>query len=137
MNKAWLYLSQRADAASKNSMCFTLGAVFVKGGKIISRQLQPPPTPLRRRRGARAQRKPMSMHAEMHAISSLTGMSPSFRKQQQGARTGSGASTLLLQSLKTPSSIARAPTSTRPPSRPNFFKRQEPFATCKGHPHRL
>ncbi|OJT11310.1 hypothetical protein TRAPUB_12185 [Trametes pubescens] len=36
MNKTQFYLSQCADAASKSSMCFTLGAVMVKGGKVIS-----------------------------------------------------------------------------------------------------
>ena len=32
----YYYLSQCADAASKSPMIFTLGAVMVKGGKIIS-----------------------------------------------------------------------------------------------------
>ena len=36
MNKTQFYLSQCAEAASKSPMCFTLGAVMVKGGKIIS-----------------------------------------------------------------------------------------------------
>lgn len=36
MNKTQYYLSQCADAASKSPMMFTLGAVMVKGGKIIS-----------------------------------------------------------------------------------------------------
>ncbi len=36
MNKTQYYLSQCAEAASKSSMCFTLGAVMVKGGKVIS-----------------------------------------------------------------------------------------------------
>ncbi|KAI0248922.1 hypothetical protein BJV78DRAFT_1284368 [Lactifluus subvellereus] len=36
MNKTQFYLSQCADAASKSPMCFTLGAVLVKGGKVIS-----------------------------------------------------------------------------------------------------
>lgn len=36
MNKTEFYLSQCAEAASKSPMCFTLGAVLVKGGKVIS-----------------------------------------------------------------------------------------------------
>lgn len=36
MNKTQYYLSQCAEAATKSPMCFTLGAVMVKGGKIIS-----------------------------------------------------------------------------------------------------
>ena len=36
MNKTQFYLSQCAEAASKSHMCFTLGAVMVKGGKVIS-----------------------------------------------------------------------------------------------------
>lgn len=36
MNKSQYYLSQCAEAASKSPMCFTLGAVMVKGGKVIS-----------------------------------------------------------------------------------------------------
>ncbi len=36
MNKKKFYLSQCDDVASKSTMIFTLGAVMVKGGKIIS-----------------------------------------------------------------------------------------------------
>ena len=36
MNKTQFYLSQCAGVASKSPMCFTLGAVMVKGGKVIS-----------------------------------------------------------------------------------------------------
>ena len=36
MNKSQYYLSQCVDAATKSPMIFTLGAVMVKGGKIIS-----------------------------------------------------------------------------------------------------
>ncbi|KAH9966369.1 hypothetical protein BGW80DRAFT_1230368 [Lactifluus volemus] len=86
MNKTEFYLSQCADAASKSSMCFTLGAVIVKGGKVISsgyNHHRPHYDGADVRK--RGHRKPVSMHAEMHAIFNLTGMSPSFRKQQ-GAR---------------------------------------------------
>jgi hypothetical protein len=136
MNKTQFYLSQCADAASKSPMCFTLGAVLVKGGKIISsgyNHHRPHYDGAEVR--TRGHRKPVSMHAEMHAIFSLTGMSPSFRKQQQGARTG--ASPPPPQSLQTPSSVARAPPPTPPPSRPKLFKGPAPLAACRGHPHRL
>jgi len=49
-------------------MCFTLGAVLVKGGKIISSGYNHYRTHYdggdSKKRGA----KPLSMHAEMHAI---------------------------------------------------------------------
>ncbi|KAI0772341.1 hypothetical protein BD413DRAFT_623058 [Trametes elegans] len=85
MNKTQFYLSQCAEAASKSPMCFTLGAVMVKGGKVIS-------SGYNHHRphydGAEVKthghRKPVSMHAEMHAIFTLTGMSPSFKTQVQG-----------------------------------------------------
>ncbi|KAI0032125.1 hypothetical protein K488DRAFT_50605 [Vararia minispora EC-137] len=83
MNKTQFYLSQCADAASKSAMCFTLGAVLVKGGKIISsgyNHHRPHYDGADVR--TRGHRKPVSMHAEMHAIFTLTGMSPSFRNQQ-------------------------------------------------------
>ena len=141
MNKTQFYLSQCADAASKSPMCFTLGAVLVKGGKIISsghNHHRPHYDGAEVR--TRGHRKPVSMHAEMHAIFSLTGMSPSFRKQQQGAHAGA------CPQLQTPPSVARAPpptpTPTPPPppaSRPRVFKGPAPLATCEGHPgpHRL
>lgn len=34
-NKSQLYLSQCLTAAAKSDMCFKLGAVLVKGGKIL------------------------------------------------------------------------------------------------------
>lgn len=85
MNKTQFYLSQCAEAASKSPMCFTLGAVLVKGGKVISSGYNHH-RPHYDGSEVRTQghRKPVSMHAEMHAIFSLTGMSPSFRKQVQG-----------------------------------------------------
>ncbi|KAI0000762.1 hypothetical protein BJV74DRAFT_899020 [Russula compacta] len=89
MNKTQFYLSQCANAASKSPMCFTLGAVLVKGGKVISsgyNHHRPHYDGADVR--TRGHRKPVSMHAEMHAIFSFTGMSPSFRKQQGGARAG-------------------------------------------------
>ncbi|KAI0270887.1 hypothetical protein BGY98DRAFT_889831, partial [Russula aff. rugulosa BPL654] len=109
MNKTQFYLSQCADAASKSPMCFTLGAVLVKGGKVISsgyNHHRPHYDGAEVR--TRGHRKPVSMHAEMHAIFSLTGMSPSFRKQQQGARAGAAPQ------LQTPC-FARAPPLPPPP----------------------
>jgi hypothetical protein len=140
MNKTQFYLSQCADAASKSPMCFTLGAVLVKGGKIISsgyNHHRPHYDGAEVR--TRGHRKPVSMHAEMHAIFSLTGMSPSFRKQQQGARGGAGPQS------QTPPSVARTPPGTPPPpappvSRPKTFKGPAPLATREGQqpgPHRL
>ncbi|TDL26840.1 hypothetical protein BD410DRAFT_799957 [Rickenella mellea] len=102
MNKSQFYLSECAEAASKSPMCFKLGAVMVKGGKVIS-------TGYNHHRphydGAEVHkhghRKPVSMHAEMHAIFTLTGMSPSFKKQVQGVER-------------------RVPQRTGPPERPPF-----------------
>ena len=36
MNKSQFYLQQCSAAADKSTMCFNLGAILVKGGKIIS-----------------------------------------------------------------------------------------------------
>lgn len=66
-------------------MCFKLGAILVKGGKVISsgyNHHRPHYDGAEVHR--HGHRKPVSMHAEMHAIFSLTGMSPSFKKQVQG-----------------------------------------------------
>ncbi|KAL5525258.1 hypothetical protein ACEPAF_9128 [Sanghuangporus sanghuang] len=84
MSKSRFYLSECAQAASKSPMCFKLGAVMVKGGKVISSGFnhhRPHYDGAEVHR--HGHRKPVSMHAEMHAIFSLTGMSPSFRKQEQ------------------------------------------------------
>jgi hypothetical protein len=126
MSKTQFYLSQCADAASKSPMCFTLGAVLVKGGKVISsgyNHHRPHYDGAEVR--TRGHRKPVSMHAEMHAIFSLTGMSPSFRKQRQGARAGAAPQ------LQTPR-FARAPPLPPPPR--SSFKGEAPLATCEGHP---
>ena len=127
MNKTQFYLSQCADAASKSPMCFTLGAVLVKGGKVISsgyNHHRPHYDGAEVR--TRGHRKPVSMHAEMHAIFSLTGMSPSFRKQRQGARAGAAPQWQT-------QCFARAP----PPPPPPPFKGKAPLATCEGHPHHI
>ncbi|EIW76547.1 hypothetical protein CONPUDRAFT_168399, partial [Coniophora puteana RWD-64-598 SS2] len=84
MSKTDFYLSQCIQAASKSSMTYTLGAVLVKGGKIISSGHNHHRTHYD---GididTHGHRKPVSMHAEMHAIYSCTGMSPSFKQQVQ------------------------------------------------------
>ncbi|KAI0296966.1 hypothetical protein B0F90DRAFT_1953249 [Multifurca ochricompacta] len=109
MSKNRFYLSQCADAASKSPMCFTLGAVLVKGGKVISsgyNHHRPHYDGAEVR--TRGHRKPVSMHAEMHAIFSLTGMSPSFRKQQ-GAHAGASPQ------LQTPYTSRPVPPPPPPP----------------------
>ncbi|KAH7924204.1 hypothetical protein BV22DRAFT_1013797 [Leucogyrophana mollusca] len=96
MSKSDFYLSRCIEAASKaslrqiSSMTYNLGAVLVKGGKVISTGYNHHRTHYDgndiRKHG---HRKPVSMHAEMHAIYNLTGMSPSFKQQVQvrGRRT--------------------------------------------------
>ncbi|KAI6019539.1 hypothetical protein BKA83DRAFT_4307404 [Pisolithus microcarpus] len=78
MHKSNFYYSQCVEAASKSTMNFHLGAVLVKGGKVISSGHNHCRTHYDGK-DVREQghRKPASMHAEMHAIHSLTGMSPS------------------------------------------------------------
>lgn len=104
MNKSQYYLSQCVEAASKSPMCFTLGAVMVKGGKVISSGYNHHRTHYDggelgthghrkvRHRSAlvrayeptgRRRTQPVSMHAEMHAIYNCTGMTPSFKTQVQ------------------------------------------------------
>ncbi|KIM82019.1 hypothetical protein PILCRDRAFT_8256 [Piloderma croceum F 1598] len=86
MGRDQRYLSQCVDAASKSTMYYNLGACIVKGGKILS-------TGYNHQRPhydgneitMRGYRKPLSMHAEMHVIFNITGMSPSFKKQLQGS----------------------------------------------------
>ena len=85
MSKSHFYHSECTKVAEKSPMCFKLGAVIVKGGKVISsgyNHHRPHYDGAEVR--THGHRKPVSMHAEMHAIFSLTGMSPSFRKQVQG-----------------------------------------------------
>ncbi|EGN94641.1 hypothetical protein SERLA73DRAFT_77398 [Serpula lacrymans var. lacrymans S7.3] len=86
MSKTEFYLSQCIEAASKSSMTYNLGAVLVKGGKVIStghnhHRTHYDGNDVR----THGHRKPVSMHAEMHAIYNLTGMSPSFKQQVQGS----------------------------------------------------
>jgi len=86
MSKSQFYLSQCEEAASKSPMCFTLGAVLVKGGKVISSGFnhhRPHYDGGEVGRGGKGHRKPISMHAEMHAIFNATGMSPAFKTQVQ------------------------------------------------------
>ncbi|KAH9931625.1 uncharacterized protein BXZ73DRAFT_47129 [Epithele typhae] len=108
MNKSQFYLSQCAEAASKSQMGFTLGAVLVKGGKVISsghNHHRPHYDGAEVR--TQGHRKPVSMHAEMHAIFCCTGMSPSFKTQVQGS----------VQRVQNPSRAQRAH-SLSPPMSP-------------------
>ncbi|KAI0290036.1 hypothetical protein BC826DRAFT_1187490 [Russula brevipes] len=90
MSKTQFYLSQCADAATKSPMAFTLGAVLIKGSEVRTR----------------GHRKPVSLHAEIHPIFNLSGMSPSFRKHK-GARAGASPQS------QTPC-FPRAPTTRAP-----------------------
>jgi hypothetical protein len=84
MSKSNFYLSQCEDAAARSQMCFNLGAVLVKGGKVISQGWNHHRTHYdgsEVTRSGKGHRKPVSMHAEMHAIYAATGMSPAFKKQ--------------------------------------------------------
>ncbi|KIJ06007.1 hypothetical protein PAXINDRAFT_140914 [Paxillus involutus ATCC 200175] len=84
MHKSQYYFSQCIEAASKSPMAYTLGAVLVKGGKVISaghnhHRTHYDGNDVR----THGHRKPVSMHAEMHAIFSVTGVAPSFKQQVQ------------------------------------------------------
>lgn len=71
-------------------MNYSLGAILVKGGKIISTGHNHHRTHYDGNHvRTQGHRKPVSMHAEMHAIFNVTGMSPSF-KQQVRAQLGRG-----------------------------------------------
>ncbi|KIJ61192.1 hypothetical protein HYDPIDRAFT_31495 [Hydnomerulius pinastri MD-312] len=70
-------------------MTYNLGAVLVKGGKIIStghnhHRTHYDGNDVR----THGHRKPVSMHAEMHAIFNVTGMSPSFKQQHVNGNSG-------------------------------------------------
>ena len=54
-------------------MTFTLGSIIVKGGKIISTGYNHQRPRYDEAFNYRTAAKPVSMHAEMHAISNLTG----------------------------------------------------------------
>lgn len=65
-------------------MAFTLGSVVVKGGKILSTGYNHQRTHYDELTISSAYGKPVSMHAEMHAIYTLTrGRAPPFRQQVQ------------------------------------------------------
>ncbi|PVF99585.1 hypothetical protein CPB86DRAFT_806269 [Serendipita vermifera] len=80
-SKHQFYLSKCEDAASKSPMCFMLGAVLVKGGKIISTGYNHYRTHYDGDDSKMRGGKPLSMHAEMHAIYNAVGAAPSFRMQ--------------------------------------------------------
>ncbi|KAJ6578768.1 hypothetical protein DFH09DRAFT_913967 [Mycena vulgaris] len=91
MNKSQFYLSQCVDAASKSTMYYKLGAVLVKGGKVISTGHN------HQRPNYEAPRhgKPLSMHAEMACIFNATrGRAPALKQQvQPGKRTATPETT--------------------------------------------
>jgi hypothetical protein len=94
MSKSQFYLSQCAEAASKSPMCFSLGAILVKGGKVISSGYNHHRThydggEASRRGSGPGHRKPVSMHAEMHAIFNATdGWTPAFKHQVSAKNKG-------------------------------------------------
>ncbi|KAH7103762.1 cytidine deaminase-like protein [Auriculariales sp. MPI-PUGE-AT-0066] len=78
-SKSNLYLSHCEEAAMKSPMCFTLGAVLVKGGKILGTGYNHHRTQYD---GGRGGKRPVSMHAEMHAIYNASGArQPAFKTQ--------------------------------------------------------
>jgi deoxycytidylate deaminase len=102
--KSQQYLSQCLEAASKSNMCFKLGAILVKGGKVIATGFnhQRPhydgpgmhghrtpvvssitlnPKQATDANGCRPLLIHQSMHAEQAAITNLLGMTPSFKAQ--------------------------------------------------------
>ncbi|KAG1775624.1 hypothetical protein EV702DRAFT_972718 [Suillus placidus] len=111
------YLSQCAIAASKSSMTYHLGAVLVKGGKVISTGYNHHRTHYDGNDILKhGHRKPTSMHAEMHAIFSLTGMSPSFKQQVQLSLRRTAAAKRRPRFETRPTQARRnAPTRQRPP----------------------
>ncbi|TFY54980.1 hypothetical protein EVG20_g9488 [Dentipellis fragilis] len=119
MSKTEFYLSECAAAALKSPMQYTLGAVLVKGGKVISRGHNHHRTHYD---GAdvrtRGHRKPVSMHAEMHTIYTLTGMSPSFRAQGERQQLVQGPD-------------------ERDRQREGVFKGAAPLVGGEGHPRAL
>ncbi|KAG1724603.1 hypothetical protein EDB19DRAFT_1644475 [Suillus lakei] len=111
------YLSQCAIAASKSSMTYHLGAVLVKGGKVMSTGHNHHRTHYDGNDILKhGHRKPTSMHAEMHAIFSLTGMSPSFKQQVQLSPRRTAAAKRRPRFETRPTQAGRnVPTQQRPP----------------------
>ena len=76
-SKSNSYLSYCEEAALKSPMCFTLGAVLVKGGKVLGSGYNHHRTQYD---GGRGGKRPVSMHAEMHAIYNACGARmPAFK----------------------------------------------------------
>src|ERR1700733_2213889 len=70
----YLDLHRIADGVSNQSpMTFTLGSIVVKGGKIISTGYNHQRPRYEENFSCRTATKPVSMHAEMHAIFNVTG----------------------------------------------------------------
>jgi hypothetical protein len=87
MSKSQFYLSQCAEAASRSPMNYTLGAILIKGGKVISsgynhHRMHYDDREATSRGSGPGHGNPASMHAEMHAIFNATkGWSPTFKRQ--------------------------------------------------------
>ena len=119
-----------------------IGCRACKGRQSHLLWLQPPSASLRRRRGPKAwtpkgmysirslsfrryhlismYMQPVSMHAEMHAIFNLTGMSPSFKTQVQGMERR----------------VPRETFPVPPEPRPKGTKGWEGFERCLSEPSR-
>ncbi|KZT55424.1 hypothetical protein CALCODRAFT_484798 [Calocera cornea HHB12733] len=63
-------------------MAYMLGAIIVKGGKVLSHGHNHRRTHYDGSPGNETHQTAMSMHAEMHAIYSATGFSPAFKTQR-------------------------------------------------------
>lgn len=121
MSKHQFYLSKCEDAASKSTMCFTLGAVLVKGGKIISSGYNHYRTHYDGDDSKARGGKPLSMHAEMHAIYNAVGAAPSFKTQFVKAGnaalvSGAGGASATLFEKDEEEEYERGPISTSTPT---------------------
>ncbi|RDB17734.1 hypothetical protein Hypma_001056 [Hypsizygus marmoreus] len=85
--KSQFYLSQCIEVAAKSPMAFTLGSVIVKGGKVVSSGYNHQ-RPRYDEAFFRTADKPVSMHAEMHAIFNTTGGRAPSTKQLVQAGDG-------------------------------------------------
>ncbi|CCA72233.1 hypothetical protein PIIN_06167 [Serendipita indica DSM 11827] len=102
-------------------MCFTLGAVLVKGGKIISSGYNHYRTHYDGDDSKARGGKPLSMHAEMHAIYNAVGAAPSFKTQFVKAGnaalvSGAGGASATLFEKDEEEEYERGPISTSTPT---------------------
>ncbi|KAG8969573.1 hypothetical protein FRC03_002012 [Tulasnella sp. 419] len=119
MCKSDAYLASCVVAASKSDMTYTLGAVLVKGGKILSTGYNHHSS---RHNGSDASKNTsLSMHAEMHAITNAcrsVGTSSSRRAPADNALVRPAPRQVL------PSNFERKP---RTPRDPKSGRRIRPF----------